>query len=91
MTDIEQKELRGITLKQVTKIIGYAIAVVSCIISLVIRDINRSNEVATLREKIQAMSVRIEVGDNERKAIKTDNNNLDKRLIRIETIMNENK
>ena len=84
MANLEQSEIKGITWKQA---FTYVIAAVGFIISLVVRDVRRENQLETLKTKMQAIEIKMDAADKERSAMKTVDNSQDNRLTKIETDM----
>ena len=91
MQTIEDKEVRGISIKQ---LIYYGIMVISLITGLVYRDVKRENVVETMAIKLEALQIRNEAQDKEREAIKiTDQtqetrlNSQDNRIVKLETVI----
>lgn len=95
METIEQKEVRGISIKQ---LVYYSIVVISFIVGLVIRDMKRENEIETMRINIQTIEIKSQAQDKEREALKTMDqthdvrlNSQENRITKVETILQYKK
>lgn len=95
MQTIEEKEVRGISIKQ---LVYYGVMIISLITGLVYRDVKRENVVETMAIKLQALEIKDQAQDKERDALKiTDQtqetrlNSQDNRITKVETVIEYKK
>lgn len=73
MTDIEKKEIRGITLKQ---IVVTGLCIISCVASTVLFITNVINNQTKNSEKIRLIEIRLETQEVELKTFQTNQNTI---------------
>lgn len=95
METIEEREVRGISIKQ---LVYYSIVVIGFVVGLVIRDVKRENVIETMIIKQQALEIKDQAQDKEREALRTANetqdnrlNSQDNRITKVETIVEYKK
>ena len=95
METIEEKEVRGISIKQ---LVYYSIVVIGFVAGLVYRDVKRENVVETVITRMQAIEIKDQAQDKEREALKlidqnheTKMSSQDNRLTKVETIIEYKK